>query len=229
MLYAAALLTVLAAAERHSELWTREQEDAAGIVRERIISPRPSIATEDLPDAFSWADKDGKSYITKTLNQHIPQYCGSCWAHGALSALADRIKIARKGQGIDINLAVQHLLNCGGGGSCHGGSPSAAYGWLAKNPIAFDTCQPYMACSKESTEGFCNASGTDWTCTAANTCRTCGTFGACGTCTCFPTGTSTALSMYWTSGASLVLEILWACTVGVVTVEARIVVLGGVQ
>ena len=34
-----------------------------------------------------------------------------------------------------------------------------------------------MACSKESTEGFCNASGTDWTCTAENTCRTCGTFG----------------------------------------------------
>ena len=105
------------------------------------------------------------------------RYCGSCWAHGTLSALADRIKIARKGQGIDVNLAVQHLLNCGGGGSCHGGSPTAAYGWLAKNPIAYDTCQPYMACSKESTEGFCNATGTDWTCTAENTCRTCPTFG----------------------------------------------------
>jgi len=46
--------------------------------------------------------------------QHLPQYCGSCWAHGALSSLADRIKIARLGQGDDINLAIQFILNCGG-------------------------------------------------------------------------------------------------------------------
>lgn len=59
---------------------------------------------EILPESFSWNDVGGKSYLTKLLNQHIPQYCGSCWAHSALSALADRIKIARNGTGIDINL-----------------------------------------------------------------------------------------------------------------------------
>ena len=187
MLYAAALLTVLAAAERHSELWTREQEDAAGIVRERIISPRPSIATEDLPDAFSWADKDGKSYITKTLNQHIPQYCGSCWAHGALSALADRIKIARNGKGADINLAIQHVLTCGTAGSCHGGSATGVYHWIAEisnktgSGVVYDTCSPYMACSSESTDGFCGALGDDaWSCRPDNVCRTCSTFASKG-------------------------------------------------
>lgn len=165
-----------AAAARQSELWTRQQELDHGFARSSVYDELDDIP-KDLPAEWDWRNISGTNYLTKALNQHIPQYCGSCWAHGTLSALADRIKIARKGQGVDINLAVQHLLNCGGGGSCHGGSPSAAYGWLAKNPIAFDTCQPYMACSKESTEGFCNATGTDWTCNPLNTCRTCGTFG----------------------------------------------------
>jgi hypothetical protein len=32
-----------------------------------------------------------KSYLTRSLNQHIPQWCGSCWAHGALSSLAEYV------------------------------------------------------------------------------------------------------------------------------------------
>jgi len=39
------------------------------------------------------------------------------WAHGALSALADRIKIARNAVGDDINLSIQWVLNCGSGAS----------------------------------------------------------------------------------------------------------------
>ena len=56
--------------------------------------------------------------------------CGSCWAHGAISALGARIKIARKGQGVDVNLAVQHVLNCANVGSCHGGSVDGPYQWM---------------------------------------------------------------------------------------------------
>ena len=78
---------------------------------------------DELPESFNWGDVDGKSYLTKSLNQHIPQYCGSCWAHGALSSLGDRIKIARNAAGDDINLSIQFILNCGTemAGSCHGG------------------------------------------------------------------------------------------------------------
>lgn len=49
--------------------------------------------------------------------------------HVSLQSLADRIKIARKGKGVDINLSVQYILNCGGNmaGSCHGGSHSGVY------------------------------------------------------------------------------------------------------
>ena len=104
------------------------------------------------------------------------RYCGSCWAHGSVSALGDRIKIARQGKGIDINLSVQHLLNCGNVGSCHGGSVDGPYQWLHRlsatgTGISYETQQPYIACSSESGEGLCSAG--DWTCTPENIARTC--------------------------------------------------------
>lgn len=104
--------------------------------------PFEYIQEEDLPAEFNWADVDGKSYLTKSLNQHLPQYCGSCWAHGAMSALADRIKIARKGKGEDINLSIQYILNCGTdvAGSCYGGSHSGAYEFVKSTGfIPYDT------------------------------------------------------------------------------------------
>lgn len=134
------------------------------------------IPSELLPDEWNWGDVDGKSYLTKNLNQHIPQYCGSCWAHGALSSLGDRIKIARKGRSPDINLSVQHVLNCGGGiaGSCYGGSQTGAYEFIKQNGVAYDSGNPYLACSSDSENGMCV--GQDWTCTPENIARTCSTF-----------------------------------------------------
>ena len=103
------------------------------------------------------------------------QYCGSCWAHSSMSALADRIKIARDGMGTDINLSIQFLLNCGGSfaGSCHGGSAIRAYEFIRNNSfgIPYDTCLSYVACSQDSVEGFCPH--IDSSCSAENTCRTC--------------------------------------------------------
>jgi cathepsin X len=175
---------------RLNEVWTKEQTEAAGLVHKGSYYydplPQDYIKTEDLPEAFNWADVNGTSYLTKSLNQHIPQYCGSCWAHGSVSALGDRIKIARKAQGVDINLSVQHILNCGNVGSCHGGSVDGPYQWLhgiskrTGSGISYDTSNPYMACSSESTEGICKA--VKWDCTDENVARTCSTFPPSGFC-----------------------------------------------
>lgn len=140
---------------------------------------------EELPKEWDWRNINGKSYVTKMLNQHIPQYCGSCWAHGALSALADRIKIARGGKGDEINLSIQYILNCATkvAGSCHGGSHGAVYEFIQESGfVPYDTCLSYEACSKESTEGNCAAGAEkgNYECTAINTCRTCSTFSDLG-------------------------------------------------
>ncbi|CAJ1343227.1 unnamed protein product, partial [Effrenium voratum] len=41
-----------------------------------------------------------------------------------------------KGAGVDINLAVQHLLNCGGVGTCRGGTVDGPYQWLKAGDLA---------------------------------------------------------------------------------------------
>ena len=143
--------------------------------------PHTYIDKKALPESFSWADVDGKSYLTHSLNQHLPQYCGSCWAHGALSSLADRIKIARGGEGDDINLSIQYILNCGTevAGSCYGGYHTAVFEFIHDTGyVPYDTCMPYMACSDDSDEGFC--SHVDTTCKKENICRTCDTFAGMG-------------------------------------------------
>merc|ERR1712093_605033 len=182
-----AALVAAAVARRPSEVWTKEQTESAGWVHKgsHATTPLPQdyVNAQALPSNFTWCDKDGVNYCTKSLNQHIPQYCGSCWAHGAVSALGDRIKIARKAQGIDINLSVQHVLNCGNVGSCHGGSIDGAYQWIHKisqtgTGISYDTQNPYLACSSESTEGICKAG--KWDCSAENVARTCSTFSSMG-------------------------------------------------
>jgi len=72
------------------------------------------------------------------------------------------------------------VLNCGNAGSCHGGSPDAVYQWIQGNDdgVVYDTCNPYIACSSESAEGFCKQ--VDTTCKADNICRTCSTFSEYG-------------------------------------------------
>lgn len=134
-------------------------------------------APESLPQSFVWSDVDGVNYLTKNLNQHIPVYCGSCWAHGSISSLADRIKIRRKAAWPDINLSIQFLLNCQLGGSCNGGDHLATYKAIHDyGSIPYDDCMVYQACSADSSEEGCKNNKQMFECTATNICKTCDTF-----------------------------------------------------
>ena len=150
-------------------------------------------AQESLPKAFSWQNVDGVNYLTKNLNQHIPVYCGSCWAHGSISSLADRIKIRRKAAWPDINLSIQFLLNCRMGGSCNGGDHLGAYKAIHEyGSIPYEDCMIYQACSIDSNEEGCKNKSM-FECTATNICKTCDTFsargGACTPITYYPNAT----------------------------------------
>ncbi|KAL3934782.1 MAG: hypothetical protein SGARI_003241, partial [Bacillariaceae sp.] len=106
-----------------------------------------------------------------------------------MSALADRIKISRDGQGQDVNLSIQYLLNCGStAGSCHGGSSLRAYKFIQeKGFIPYDSCAPYLACSVNSTEGICPYA--DTSCSPTTTCLTCSHDGTCNPISQFPNAT----------------------------------------
>ncbi len=47
---------------------------------EKVATPRPqdTLSVTDVPATWDW--RDVKGIITPIKNQHIPQYCGSCWA-----------------------------------------------------------------------------------------------------------------------------------------------------
>ena len=85
----------------------------------------------NVPETFIWNNVNNTSFLTNIKNQHIPQYCGSCWAQAATSSLSDRIKIARNAQWPDINIAPQVVISCDAADDgCHGGTAFNAFAFI---------------------------------------------------------------------------------------------------
>jgi cathepsin X len=99
-----------------------------------------------LPAVVDWRNMDGINYLGWSKNQHIPRYCGSCWAHAVTSALADRFNIKNGLKAATpLDLSPQVLVNCLAGGSCDGGDPAQAYEFAYNNGFVDSSCEQYVA------------------------------------------------------------------------------------
>jgi len=129
--------------------------------------PKDYLMGVALPKTVDWRNYNGVNYLTPALNQHIPQYCGSCWAHGSSSSFADRINIMRNASWPSLMPSIQVILNCAqtSAGTCDGGDDVGVYQYFQDTGIPDITCQQYQA--------------QDFDCTPINTCRSCSPDGTC--------------------------------------------------
>ena len=105
--------------------------------------------------SFTWSNVNGINFLTPIRNQHQPVYCGSCWAMGSTSALADRLSIVHGSTARRFHLSVQTVLGCGHQhlgahgqeliGNCDGGDDANVYYYAWKYGIPSESCSNYMA------------------------------------------------------------------------------------
>lgn len=123
------------------------------------------VSNAELPKNWDWGNINGTNYLSWSKNQHIPVYCGSCWAQGTSSALADRFNILLKDHNpTPVALNAQVLINCKAGGSCEGGNPGGVYEFAAEQGIPDSSCEQYVA--HDLKNGFN-------TCTDIDKCKDC--------------------------------------------------------
>lgn len=125
-----------------------------------------NINPNDLPKEVDYTkykptpESPPQNILTWTINQHRPQYCGSCYIQAAVGTLADRINIAyTKAGDLDHNrvtLSAQSILNCGIGSCQEGGSSNTVFDFIKKHGVTQMGCQIYTATSPPFYERTCS-------------------------------------------------------------------------
>ena len=134
----------------HSCRWKNDKEKYPAVIK--TPQPHTYLKAEEIPETYDIRNIDGRNYATWNKNQHIPVYCGSCWAQAPTSVLSDRMNLMRKGAWPSVELSVQEVINCANAGSCHGGGEGGVYRHAYTVGIPDQTCQVYEAKDKECTE-----------------------------------------------------------------------------
>jgi C1A family cysteine protease len=100
-----------------------------------FVKPVPK---DTLPSKWDWRDQ---GMVTPIKNQHLPQYCGSCWAFGTDAVLESAILRAT---GKQVILAEQQLVSCQPSyGTCEGGD--FAFGFYQQVGANHESDFPYAA------------------------------------------------------------------------------------
>ena len=104
------------------------------------------VSADQVPQNMDWRNVNDTNYLSWSKNQHIPVYCGSCWAQGSTSALADRFNILLGDLSpTPVALNAQVMINCRAGGTCNGGDPSGVYEYAYTHGIPDSSCEQYTA------------------------------------------------------------------------------------
>jgi len=125
-----------------------------------------ALKDQSMPDNLDWRNHNGVNYTSWNKNQHIPQYCGSCWAQATTSGLADRFQIllGQTGSYTPVGLSAQYVVNWNAGNpksndydNCtKGGDPIDVWKFAHDTGIVDSSCQQYIASNFEGTPGPLN-------------------------------------------------------------------------
>jgi C1A family cysteine protease len=142
-----------------SRLSHEERKMRLGLVKghmpdeSQLATPAPSDVSA-LPPTLDWRNYNGGNWVTPVRNQGS---CGSCWAFAVAANLESAALIKNNTPGIDLNLAEQILVSCGGGGTCGGGWPATASDYVKNTGLPQESCYPYTA-----TDGTCSSACANW-------------------------------------------------------------------